>query len=132
MCPPRLSLVVTRLLEKAPEARFQSAADLAWTLERLDALPLKTLSSADHSALVECLPDRPSALCCGSRVASRQPLSPGGRSGQLAAPGRQRQSDTVHLDAAGRFVTRVGTRGLAGWPPNRIRRECRMRQADST
>ena len=42
--PPSLALIVTRLLEKAPEARFQSAADLVWTLERLDAVPLKALS----------------------------------------------------------------------------------------
>ena len=33
-----------RLLEKAPEARFQSAADLAWTLDRLDTMPLKAAS----------------------------------------------------------------------------------------
>ncbi|MGE3509648.1 MAG: protein kinase [Vicinamibacterales bacterium] len=32
-----VAAIVSRLLEKAPEARFQSAADLAWALERLDA-----------------------------------------------------------------------------------------------
>lgn len=32
-----VSAIVSRLLEKAPDARFQSAADLAWALERLDA-----------------------------------------------------------------------------------------------
>jgi hypothetical protein len=31
-----VSAIVSRLLEKAPDARFQSAADLAWALERLD------------------------------------------------------------------------------------------------
>jgi len=34
---PHLSAIVTRLLEKAPEARFHSSADLAWTLEQLPA-----------------------------------------------------------------------------------------------
>ena len=33
--PPHLAAIVTRLLEKAPDARFQSSADLAWTLEQL-------------------------------------------------------------------------------------------------
>ena len=40
--PAGLALVITRLLEKAPEARFQSAADLAWTMERLETVALKT------------------------------------------------------------------------------------------
>ena len=35
--PPRLAAVVERLLEKDPSLRFQSAADLAWALESLDA-----------------------------------------------------------------------------------------------
>jgi serine/threonine protein kinase len=34
--PAGLDAIVTRLLEKRPEARFQSAADLAWTLDRLE------------------------------------------------------------------------------------------------
>jgi eukaryotic-like serine/threonine-protein kinase len=34
---PQFAAIVTRLLEKAPEARFQSSADLAWTLEQLPA-----------------------------------------------------------------------------------------------
>ncbi len=34
---PQLAAIVSRLLEKAPEARFQSSADLAWTLEQLPA-----------------------------------------------------------------------------------------------
>jgi len=33
--PPPLVRIVMRLLEKAPEARFQSARDLAWSLEQL-------------------------------------------------------------------------------------------------
>jgi len=32
--PPELTHIVKRLLAKAPDARFQSAADLSWTLER--------------------------------------------------------------------------------------------------
>ena len=32
---PRLAAIVTRLLRKSPEARFQSAADVAWALEQL-------------------------------------------------------------------------------------------------
>jgi eukaryotic-like serine/threonine-protein kinase len=34
---PRLAAVVERLLEREPASRFQSAADLAWALENLDA-----------------------------------------------------------------------------------------------
>jgi Tol biopolymer transport system component len=33
---PQLTAIVERLLEKDPESRFQSAADLAWALEQLD------------------------------------------------------------------------------------------------
>jgi len=48
--PAGLHLVVTRLLEKAPEARFQSAADLAWTLGRLDAVPIKPALASGSQA----------------------------------------------------------------------------------
>lgn len=41
-----VSAIVSRLLEKAPDARFQSAADLAWALERLDAPPATANPSA--------------------------------------------------------------------------------------
>jgi eukaryotic-like serine/threonine-protein kinase len=34
--PQALATIVTRLLKKSPEARFQSAADLAWALERVE------------------------------------------------------------------------------------------------
>ena len=38
-CPaiPRLTAIVRRLLAKAPDARFQSAADLLWALEQFDS-----------------------------------------------------------------------------------------------
>jgi serine/threonine protein kinase len=35
--PSDLAAIVDRLVAKAPDARFQSAADLAWALERVDA-----------------------------------------------------------------------------------------------
>ncbi|HET7217841.1 MAG TPA: protein kinase [Vicinamibacterales bacterium] len=38
--PPALVAVIERLVEKDPNARFQSATDLAWTLERLDTLSI--------------------------------------------------------------------------------------------
>ena len=37
--PVDLTAIVSRLLQKAPADRFQSAADLAWTLERLTDVP---------------------------------------------------------------------------------------------
>ena len=58
--PASLALIVARLLEKAPEARFQSAADLAWTLERLDAVPLKA-SSLNRSPNTQQTPSRSGA-----------------------------------------------------------------------
>ena len=33
--PPALAAIVMRLLKKAPEARFQSASDLAWTPQQI-------------------------------------------------------------------------------------------------
>ena len=43
--PETLAAVVHRLLEKNPEARFQSAGDLAWALERIP-----TIGTATHQA----------------------------------------------------------------------------------
>ena len=40
-----LTAVVKRLLAKAPDARFQSAADLLWTLEQIDSTEVRTASS---------------------------------------------------------------------------------------
>jgi eukaryotic-like serine/threonine-protein kinase len=37
--PPALPRIVARLMEKAPEARFQSALDLVWTLEQVSPEP---------------------------------------------------------------------------------------------
>ena len=42
--PATLAAVTDRLLQKRPEARFQSAADLAWALEHLDN-PLSSLNT---------------------------------------------------------------------------------------
>jgi eukaryotic-like serine/threonine-protein kinase len=51
--PPAVSGVVQRLLEKTPAARFQSAVDLAWTLERaagnrLDSVVARTSTPRIH------------------------------------------------------------------------------------
>ena len=37
--PQAVATIVTRLLKKAPDARFQSAADLAWALEQVKQVP---------------------------------------------------------------------------------------------
>ena len=42
-----LAAIVNRLLEKRPAARFQSAADLAWTLGRLSNVPLAASAAAE-------------------------------------------------------------------------------------
>ncbi len=47
--PPRLTAIVERLLEKQPESRFQSAADLAWAIEHVDA-PAGDASRRSHAA----------------------------------------------------------------------------------
>jgi len=47
--PAPLAQIVTRLLKKAPDARFQSAADLAWALEQL----------AHHSTDLSARKERP-------------------------------------------------------------------------
>ena len=36
-----LTAIVRRLLAKAPEARFQSAADLLWALEQIDSTEVR-------------------------------------------------------------------------------------------
>ena len=43
-----LAAIVTRLLAKSPDARFQSASDLLWMLEQLDSVAMKT--AAPHVA----------------------------------------------------------------------------------
>ena len=39
-----LTAIVKRLLAKAPDARFQSAADLLWTLEQIDSTAVRAAS----------------------------------------------------------------------------------------
>lgn len=39
--PPQLTAIVERLLEKEPQARFQSAADLAWAIEHVEPSPVQ-------------------------------------------------------------------------------------------
>jgi Tol biopolymer transport system component len=56
--PPALAAIVSRLLEKAPADRFQSAVDLRWALEQADGMP----------GAAAALPDR-----------ARPAASPGGR-----------------------------------------------------
>jgi serine/threonine protein kinase/Tol biopolymer transport system component len=59
--PPRLAAVVQRLLEREPSSRFQSAADLAWALENVDAssddalprLPVVTPPSRSRAAVLK-------------------------------------------------------------------------------
>jgi serine/threonine protein kinase len=46
--PRLLSATVTRLLEKSPEHRFASAADLLWALEHLDEAPVPTTERRDR------------------------------------------------------------------------------------
>jgi eukaryotic-like serine/threonine-protein kinase len=40
---PELAAIVSRLLQKAPAERFQSAADLAWTLARVSPSPVRSV-----------------------------------------------------------------------------------------
>jgi len=44
-----LSAIVKRLLAKAPDARFQSAADLLWVLEQIDATPVRATATHTRS-----------------------------------------------------------------------------------
>jgi serine/threonine protein kinase len=52
-CPPALAAIVTRLLQKQPDARFQSASDLVWALEVMShaAAPAKQVTDGAHPPL---------------------------------------------------------------------------------
>jgi len=60
--PPTLTHIVKRLLAKAPDARFQSAADLAWTLERVAAVMTDPTSSHARSGQPGRSSSRPTSL----------------------------------------------------------------------
>ena len=67
--PDDLDAIVTRLLQKAPDARFQSAADLAWVSGARDPAwrrggPTREASAGANSAVLAC---RASAACMGAR-----------------------------------------------------------------
>ena len=46
-----LTAIVKRLLAKAPDARFQSAADLLWTLDQIDSIEVRAASPPVTAAL---------------------------------------------------------------------------------
>jgi serine/threonine protein kinase/Tol biopolymer transport system component len=50
--------IVTRLLEKTPEHRFQSAADLVWALEQVDPLPIVDVGRGAGPSSVPSAPRR--------------------------------------------------------------------------
>ena len=83
--PPALTAIVTRLLKKAPDARFQSAADLAWALTQVTPVPGDVAAHrtpAGESATAK----RPRWIRLGCRA------SPGGRTSggwMVAAEGRR-------------------------------------------
>lgn len=60
--PPGITQIVKRLLAKAPDARFQSAADLVWTLERVAVAVADPASSQTRSAQPEPSVGRPARL----------------------------------------------------------------------
>jgi eukaryotic-like serine/threonine-protein kinase len=60
--PPGIVQIVKRLLAKAPDARFQSAADLVWTLERVAVTVADTAGSHTRSAQPETSVGLPARL----------------------------------------------------------------------
>ena len=60
--PPELTAIVMRLLEKSPESRFRSCADLIQALERVD------LASRDGAPVISPAPSRKSSIVPAGRV----------------------------------------------------------------
>ncbi len=107
---PAIAEIVMRLLSKSPDARFQSALDLAWALEQrsgqLSGIAPRTATGS------ETLRSR-NWIWVAAGVVAAKPTS-----------GRARRTTTRAIchPASTRNLPSLGPRGLARWSPHRIRR----------
>ena len=122
-----MTAIVRRLLAKAPDARFQSAADLLWTLEQIDSKAERATPSPRVHAGQPIL-QRETRL--GHRRRSRPGDGPGGarrwaapRTG--AEPVRRTRPHAVHLVAASGHRARLRTDRLSERTPYRVHRRQR-------
>ena len=112
-----------RLLEKAPEARFQSALDVVWALEQVDTGavggPLVPRASSDSQHRW-----RPRSVVWATASGVRRAPAPYRL--DIAARDAWRSPrpriDAVYLAAAIRNGTWFRPDGFAGWPVYRFRR----------
>ena len=120
--PASLGRIVMRLLEKAPEARFQSALDVVWALEQVDtgvrgrSIGSPTLRRFDAQVAS-------TQRGVGHRVRVRRAPAPyrlDTRARDISRSARPR-IDAVYLAAAIRNGTWFRPDGFAGWPADRFR-----------
>ena len=116
-----LTAIVKRLLAKAPDARFQSAADLLWALEQIDSTEVRASAAACDAG--QSIPPRGTRL--GHRRRRRRGDGSGGtprwaapRTG--AEPVRCAQPHAVHVVASSGHRARLRTDRLPGRAPHRV------------
>src|SRR5262249_32881820 len=121
--PSAISAIVTRLLKKSPEARFQSAGDLAWALEQASTTPVADGSQfgGPTRGPYNRLPasgdlDRGA---CDSRghCARRRIVAPSTGRDEVAS-----NAGAFHVATALRACARFGARCLTRQPEHRLHR----------
>jgi Tol biopolymer transport system component len=90
--PRALATIVTRLLKKAPDARFQSAADLVWALEQVTLAPIDI--DAHQTTGGESVIRRPRRMLWAVAPAAAAVLLVGG---WLLGGGASREPDAMPL-----------------------------------
>ena len=123
LLPPgtAMTAIVRRLLAKAPDARFQSAADLLWALEQIG-------SNAVQATPSPATPGR-RFFSVRTRLGHRRRSRSGDRSGgahrwvaprTVAEPVRGTRPHAVHLVASSRHGARLRTDRLSGRTTDRV------------
>ena len=114
-----LTVIVRRLLAKAPESRFQSAADLLWALEQIDSTAVRAAPGVGPSR--RFLTTRRGWAMAGAAGLARPcgTLRSGARRTD-AERIRRAQADAVHLVASHWNRARLCTHRLPGRAADRI------------
>ena len=123
-----LTAIVRRLLAKAPDARFQSAADLLWALEQIDSTDVRARVAAGcrRRAADSFRAGRGWAIAGAAGLAMVLVALIGGRlREQRAEPVHCTQPHAVHVVASSGHRARLRTDRLSGRTPHRVHRRQR-------
>ena len=123
LLPPgtAMTAIVRRLLAKAPDARFQSAADLLWALEQIDSNAMRATPAPATPGSRFFSVGRGWAIAGAAGLAIVLGALVGGwLREQCAEPVRGARPHAVHLVASSRHGARLRTDRLSGRTTDRV------------